>query len=111
VSAQETTEVELKYDLDTNASVPDLTVLPAVQSLSGPVIEHLDATYYDTDALDLAGNKITLRRREGGHDEGWHLKRPGIGTPLGRREMHVPLQTAADPFAEVVVPAELTDPV
>jgi hypothetical protein len=62
VSAQETTEVELKYDLDTNATVPDLTVLPAVQSLSGPVIEHLDATYYDTDALDLAGNKITLRR-------------------------------------------------
>lgn len=109
MSAQETTEVELKYDLDAHAEVPDLTILPAVQSVSDPVIEHLDATYYDTDALDLAGHKITLRKREGGHDEGWHLKRPGVDSPVGRREMHVPLQTAADPFAEVVVPTDLTD--
>jgi CHAD domain-containing protein/uncharacterized protein YjbK len=108
-TATETTEVELKYDLDDHTSVPDLTVLKAVHSVSGPVIEHLDATYYDTDALDLAGNKITLRRREGGHDEGWHLKRPPIGEGIGRREMHVPLEHAADPFSEVVVPSDLTD--
>lgn len=109
MTAHESVEIELKYDLDVGAAVPDLTVLPTVHSVSGPVIEHLDATYYDTDALDLAGNKITLRRREGGQDEGWHLKRPPIATGIGRREMQVPLEDAADPFSEVVVPTDLTD--
>ncbi len=109
MTAHEAVEIELKYDLDAGASVPDLAVLPAVHSISGPVIEHLDATYYDTDALDLAGNRITLRRREGGHDAGWHLKRPAVAVGIGRREMHVPLDDAADPFSEVIVPTDLTD--
>ncbi|PYE15395.1 CHAD domain-containing protein [Williamsia limnetica] len=109
MTAHEALEIELKYDLDAGASVPDLTVLEAVHSVSGPIVEHLDATYYDTDALDLAGNKITLRRREGGHDEGWHLKRPATSAGPGRREMQVGLETAADPFSEVLVPTELTD--
>ncbi|WP_207841292.1 CYTH and CHAD domain-containing protein [Williamsia soli] len=109
MTAHEALEIELKYDLNAGASVPDLTVLEAVHSVTGPVVEHLDATYYDTDALDLAGNKITLRRREGGHDEGWHLKRPATSAGPGRREMQVGLETAADPFSEVLVPTELTD--
>lgn len=109
MTAHESVEIELKYDLDAGASVPDLTVLPPVHSVSGPVIEHLDATYYDTAALDLAGNKITLRRREGGQDEGWHLKRPPLAAGIGRREMQVPLEDAADPFSEVIVPTDLTD--
>lgn len=109
MTAHEAVEIELKYDLDAGASVPDLTVLASVHAVSGPVIEHLDATYYDTDALDLAGNKITLRRREGGHDDGWHLKRPAIAAGIGRREMHIPLEDTADPFSEVIVPTDLTD--
>ncbi|WP_242418751.1 CYTH domain-containing protein, partial [Frankia sp. CpI1-P] len=36
----------------------------------------LDAVYYDSDDLRLARNQITLRRRTGGHDAGWHLKLP-----------------------------------
>jgi CHAD domain-containing protein len=118
VSADEVLEVELKYDLNAGATVPDLTALDAVHSVSGPVIEHLDATYYDTEALDLAANKITLRRRAGGHDEGWHLKRPGAANTIGRRELHAPLDSVTDASTETqtdhfaaVVPDELTDQV
>ncbi len=36
----------------------------------------LEATYVDTHDLRLAAHRHTLRRRTGGHDAGWHLKRP-----------------------------------
>ena len=35
-----------------------------------------DALYFDTADLALAARRITLRRRDGGADEGWHLKLP-----------------------------------
>ena len=118
MSADEVLEVELKYDLNAGASVPDLTTLDVVHSVSGPVVEHLDATYYDTEALDLASNKITLRRRAGGHDEGWHLKRPAPANSNGRRELHAPLDSVTDASTETqtdhfaaVVPQALADQV
>ncbi|WP_030171581.1 MULTISPECIES: CYTH and CHAD domain-containing protein [Actinomycetes] len=118
MSADEVLEVELKYDLNAGASVPDLTTLDVVHSVSGPVVEHLDATYYDTEALDLASNKITLRRRAGGHDEGWHLKRPAPANSNGRRELHAPLDSVTDASTETqtdhfaaVVPHALADQV
>jgi hypothetical protein len=53
------------------------------------VLHHLSATYFDTADGRLAASKITLRRRTGGTDEGWHLKLPaGSGV---RREVHAPL--------------------
>jgi CHAD domain-containing protein len=36
----------------------------------------LSATYYDTADLRLARSGLTLRRRRGGSDDGWHLKLP-----------------------------------
>lgn len=39
-----------------------------------PALEELAATYYDTAAGDLGKNKVALRRRLGGYDEGWHIK-------------------------------------
>ena len=36
----------------------------------------LTAAYLDTDDLRLARWRVSLRRREGGTDEGWHLKLP-----------------------------------
>ena len=57
---------------------------------SEPIVLHLRATYYDTRHLDLVNAKVTLRRREGGIDDGWHLKLPaGAGA---RREIGVPLR-------------------
>ena len=61
----------------------------------------LDAIYYDTADLRLIGAGITLRRRTGGEDAGWHLKLPaGADT---RDEIRLPL-TGADG----AVPEELT---
>ena len=81
-------EIERKYDVDDLASVPDLRDLPGVSRVSDAVVHHLEAAYFDTPDLDLARNAITLRRRTGGDDEGWHLKLPLDGD---RYEVHAPL--------------------
>ncbi len=94
-------EIELKYDVDPTLPAPDFTELSAVAGVTEPAIENLDAIYYDTENLDLAANKITLRRRSGGHDAGWHLKRPG--RRAGRRELQVPLNASHDEGAGGVI--------
>ena len=69
------TELEHKYDVPTDFALPDLTRVAGVATVDEPAEHHLDATYYDTSELGLARHQITLRRRTGGHDAGWHLKR------------------------------------
>jgi len=87
------TEVERKYDVPVDFTVPDLSRVPAVAAVDRPTEHRLDATYYDTPDLRLAANHVTLRRRSGGHDAGWHIKRPtGDGE---RTETHAPLTDAA----------------
>ena len=63
------------------------------------------ANSLDTQAKtqDLARNKITLRRRTGGHDAGWHLKLPA--GPDARTEIRTPLGSADDD----TVPSGLLD--
>ena len=69
--------------------LPSLDRLPQVNGTSGPDEQQLEAEYYDTDDLRLLRAGITLRRRRGGSDAGWHLKLPeGPGT---RREIRLPL--------------------
>jgi CHAD domain-containing protein len=72
-------EIEVKLAAGRDFVVPDLSSLRGVATMSDPVVHELDATYYDTPALDLLQARITLRRRVGGKDEGWHLKLPGTG--------------------------------
>ncbi|MFZ2239012.1 MAG: CYTH domain-containing protein, partial [Gordonia amarae] len=105
--ASEQIEVELKFDVEAGIETPDLRVLPGVVGARQPETFLLDATYYDTENLDLAGNKITMRRRTGGHDSGWHLKRP-TGIAGARRELQVSFDESAD---DSTPPAALTDPV
>jgi CYTH domain-containing protein len=82
-------ETETKYDAPTGTALPDLADLPQVASTSGPDEEQLKAEYYDTGDLRLIRAGITLRRRRGGTDAGWHLKLPaGADT---RREIRLPL--------------------
>ena len=69
-------EVERKYDVPRRTVVPDLAGVPGVAAVSEPETLLLDATYYDTDDLRLRSAGITLRRRTGGADAGWHLKLP-----------------------------------
>lgn len=96
-------EIEQKFDVGTGFTLPGFDTVPGCASVSGPVTQHLSATYYDTPGNRLAASKITLRRRTGGADEGWHLKLPaGAGA---RREIHAPLA----PGDEGQVPERLAD--
>jgi CHAD domain-containing protein len=70
------TEIERKYEADSGIGVPALDTIPGVAATSGPQQETLEAIYYDTPDLRLIRSGLTLRRREGGQDEGWHLKVP-----------------------------------
>src|SRR6266545_895721 len=97
-----TTEVERKYDVPADFTLPDLSRLPAVATVDPPAELKLDATYYDTPGLRLAAAHVTLRRRGGGHDAGWHLKRPADAG--SRIETHAPLTAPG-----AGVPAELSE--
>lgn len=93
------TEIERKYDVAADCVVPDLSGLPGVASVSDPVELEQVATYFDTPQLGLLAAKVTLRRRVGGVDDGWHLKLPGTGDR--REELQLPLgeETAQVPAA------------
>jgi CYTH domain len=85
-------ETEQKYDVDTDFVFPDLGAVSPGVVAAPPQTQQLAATYYDTDDLRLAGAHITLRRRTGGGDAGWHIKLP-VSTDT-RRELHFPLGPA-----------------
>jgi CHAD domain-containing protein len=84
------TEIERKYDVPPDARVPELTCLPEVDRVASPDEVELDATYFDTADLALARAGVTLRRRTGGADAGWHLKLP-VSTDI-RSEVRRPLE-------------------
>jgi CYTH domain len=95
-------EIERKYAVDAGFVVPDLSVVPGVAAVTGPRTYHLSAVYHDTSGQRLAAARITLRRRTGGTDAGWHLKLPA-GADV-RREVHAPLGPGTEG-----VPAELAE--
>lgn len=68
-------EIERKYESD-ESGLPDLTGVAGVEAVIDKGVAQLDATYYDTHDGRLAAASITLRRRTGGSDAGWHLKFP-----------------------------------
>src|SRR5271170_3327648 len=86
-------ENELKFEVSLGFVVPELSGLADGVTMTEPEVRLLAARYFDTRDLRLAAAGITLRRRTGGTDAGWHLKLPvGAGT---RRELQVPLGDAA----------------
>src|SRR6266704_1816588 len=83
-------ETERKFDVGLDFALPDLRDLGgSAQIPAPPEVERLIARYYDTDDLRLAAAGVTLRRRTGGRDSGWHLKLPVGGDT--RREVQAPL--------------------
>jgi CHAD domain-containing protein len=85
-------EVRRRYALPAGADVPGLDQVPGVERVQTQDIEQ-EATYFDTDALDLAAVGITVRRRTGGDDEGWQLELPLSGEGE-RHELRLPLSRA-----------------
>lgn len=97
-------EVERKFDVVESTVSPSFEGIAAVAHVEKSPMQTLDATYFDTPVHDLARNKITLRRRTGGTDAGWHLKLPS--GPDARTEVRTPLDASS---ANDAVPDELTD--
>ena len=87
--ADEFIETERKYDAAADFALPDLAGLDGVAAVTGPRTYRLRAVYFDTPDFSLLKAKITLRRRTGGEDAGWHLKLPAGAD--SRREVHAPL--------------------
>ena len=89
-------ETEQKYDADADFVLPKLGSLPELggRRATDPKRIYLSATYFDTEDLALIQHKITLRRRVGGDDEGWHLKLPVRKDT--RQELHAPLGEGTD---------------
>jgi hypothetical protein len=86
-------ETERKFDAAADFALPDLAGLDGVAAVTGPQTYRLRAIYFDTADFRLVAAKITLRRRTGGTDAGWHLKLPaGVDS---RREVHAPLGRGA----------------
>ncbi|MGY2080622.1 CYTH and CHAD domain-containing protein [Modestobacter sp. SYSU DS0657] len=90
--AVEHLEIERKFDVDETFVLPDLSVVPGVAGVADPVEHDLEAAYHDTADLRLARSRVTLRRRTGGTDAGWHVKLPAVAG--ARRELHSPLGRA-----------------
>jgi hypothetical protein len=91
--ATEIRETEKKYDFEPGARLPTLRGLPLVTQEDDLDEQTLEADYYDTAGLHLIRAGVTLRRRRGGHDQGWHLKLPLDGD--SRREIRLPLGRAS----------------
>jgi inorganic triphosphatase YgiF len=108
-------EIERKFDVDQDFERPDFTGVAPGVSAAAPVVYHLSATYFDTADGRLAAAKITLRRRTGGADEGWHLKLPGGAASAegysSRLEVQLPLSAGGErevPAAHAARVAEVT---
>jgi CHAD domain-containing protein len=97
-------EVERKFEVFESTVSPSFEGLSSVARVERSPSQQLDAVYFDTPAHDLAAHHVTLRRRTGGTDAGWHLKLPA--GPDARTEVRVPLDD--DPSTDTV-PGELLD--
>lgn len=82
-------EVERKFDVGESTVSPSFEGLSSVVRVERSPAHNLEAVYFDTPDHDLAARRITLRRRTGGPDEGWHLKLPA--GPDARTEVREPL--------------------
>ncbi|RDH75929.1 CHAD domain-containing protein [Mycolicibacterium moriokaense] len=97
------TEIERKFDVVESTVSPSFDGLSAVARVERSPSAHLEAVYFDTAGHDLAAHRVTLRRRTGGSDAGWHLKLPA--GPDARTEVRAGL----DDGVGGAVPDELKD--
>ncbi len=94
-------ERENKFDVQADFRLPAAERLAAVAGASVAAeteTVQLVSTYYDTAEHALVAQRVTLRRREGDADTGWHLKVPAAAA---RTEIRLPIEAGDD------VPEEL----
>ena len=96
-------EVERKFEVFESTVRPSFEGLSSVARVERSPSQKLDAVYFDTPAHDLAAHRVTLRRRTGGPDAGWHIKLPA--GPDARTEVRAPLGAETGD----TVPEELLD--
>ncbi|KRD06972.1 hypothetical protein ASE48_13640 [Mycobacterium sp. Root265] len=101
------TEVERKFDVVETTVSPSFEGLAAVSRVQHAPTLTLEAVYYDTPNYDLAAKRITLRRRTGGGDAGWHVKLPA--GPDARTEVRAPLADSVPEDIRDVVAAIVRD--
>ena len=96
-SEQAHVEAERTFDVPRRWALPRLEGVGGVARVEAARQFTQTATYLDTIELDLLKAKHTLRRRVGGHDAGWHLKKPRddgsrleMAQPLGSSAVKVP---------------------
>ena len=99
-------EVERKFEVVETTVSPSFEGLSSVARVERSPSQQLDAVYFDTPGHDLAAHHVTLRRRTGGPDAGWHLKLPA--GPDARTEVRAPLDDGEAASAEAV-PEALRD--
>lgn len=102
-------EIERKYDAAADGTLPDLTGVPGVADVAAQGVTDLDAVYYDTPDERLAAASVTLRRRTGGADAGWHLKLPVATAEDARDEVHAPLSDEVPDALRDLVRAHVRD--
>lgn len=99
-------EVERKVRIGPDQDLPEFIGIGGIAAVQPGGSFQMAAIYHDTPDARLLRWGTTLRRREGGSDEGWHLKLPVWGADAGTRdEIHMPLWAGSTGF----VPAELAD--
>lgn len=91
-------ERELKFDVRPDLVIPDISALAPEGGYVETATEQLHSDYFDTADHALLKAHLTLRRRTGTTDAGWHLKIPH---PPFREEVRTELT------ADSAVPAEL----
>ena len=105
--ATEHREVEYKFRIPEDLSF-ELTEVLGASSMTVTPRTHrsMSAIYFDTSNLNLLRWGITLRRRVGGGDDGWHLKIPTSGDAGERDEIRVERSDDTVPFelASIVSP-------
>src|SRR5438105_2983800 len=94
-------ERELKFDVPDGWTLPDPADLtPPGGSIRSQLVR-MSSTYFDTLDHDLLRSGITLRRRTGDTDTGWHLKVP---TGDARTEIRLPVdgETVPDEMLQLL---------
>ena len=103
-------EVEFKFRIPADVDLALDEVLDQFAArVSSEQIRSMDATYFDTENLNLLRWGITLRHRTGGGDDGWHMKVPAdpSGESSARDEIRVDKQGGSIPVELAAIAAPL----